>query len=167
MREGGARVRRHDKGDRERAVQEFLAGESAAVVAGRHGVAKNTVYSWVSRHLQERDARADEEAAEREGLERRRREVMSCGPGEVVLVELEHARGRTLVMADVARDGSQAGTVRAVSGDPLPRGGRVVATRRWPVDAVVLARLLAVAISNLGCGAVSQRDAARGMGVAE
>lgn len=157
----------HDKEDRERAVREFLAGEGASVVASRHGVSKNTVYTWVSRHLKARDARADEEAAEREAVERRRREVMSCKAGEVVLVELEHARGRTLVMADVARDGSQSGTVRPIAGDPLPGSGRVRATRKWAVDAMALARLLAAAIGNMQGRPADQRGMARMMGVGE
>lgn len=163
----GARVKRHDEGDREAAVREFLAGERASVVASRHGVAQNTVYTWVSRHLSERDARADEEAAEREAVLRRRRAVMSCESGQVVLLELSHSCGRTLAMADVARDGSQAGTVRAVAGDPLPRGGRVVATRRWAVDAMALARLLAAAIGNMEGRPADQRGMARMMGVGE
>lgn len=158
---------RHDEADREAAVREFLAGEHAAAVAERHGVARNTIYTWASRYLRERDARADEEAAEREALERRRREIMSCNPGQIVLVEVEHSRGRTLVMADVARDGSQSGTVRAVAGDPLPRDGRVVAARRWAVDAMALARLLAAAIGNMERRPADQRGMARMMGVGE
>ena len=114
---------------KEAAVAEVLAGESVSAVARRHRVSDTSVRAWVRR------------AEEREEEVRGRRAQSPTVELSVVLTE----RGVSLVMRDVSRGGSPAGTVRHLAGAPLGAGGRV---RARPVSSfeVPLERLLYLAL---------------------
>lgn len=115
---------------KEAAVAEVLAGESVSAVARRHRVSDTSVRAWVRR------------AEEREAEEVRGRRAQSPTVElSVVLTE----RGVSLVMRDVSRGGSPAGTVRHLAGAPLGPGGKV---RAMPVSSfeVPLERLLYLAL---------------------
>lgn len=113
---------------REAAVAEVLAGESVSAVARRHRVSDTSVRAWVRR-------------AEGREAERDRRARLPTVELSVVLTE----RGVSLVMRDVSREGSPAGTVRHLAGAPLGAGGKV---RARPVSSfeVPLERLLYLAL---------------------
>lgn len=152
---------RYDDETRSRVASEVvLGGRGVSEVAREHGIAYQTVYNW-ARALERSRAAEEQVAAERA---RRLAEAVSGRPGEVVLLELETRRGRTLVMVDRRRDGSPSGSVRRIAGPALgdgPLSGAV--RRRWVVDLAGLVRAVAAAVANDPGSTTTQRQALRVM----
>lgn len=158
---------RYDDATREAIAREVLGGASASSVARAHGVSEGSVRNW-ARALEERLWEEDAERCRSEADAEKRRPASAAAaarrPGEVVLLELETRRGRTLVMVDRRRDGSPSGSVRRIAGPALgdgPLSGAV--RRRWVVDLAGLVRAVAAAVANDPGSTTTQRQALRVM----
>lgn len=134
--------RRIDGKVKAKAVRAVLAGEDPARVAEQIGVSRTSVDNWC------RDPRV------REVAERTHRQPPPSKGPTVELVEVLTLEGRTLVVANVGRDGLPTGTVQRVAGAPLGTGPglRARMVRRWAVDIGALRSALDAAESNLRVG---------------